>query len=155
MKLEMVRDWRTRDVITAKTTTTLSDAYEIMTSHKIRRLLVVGDNGRLIGIVTYGDIRNAQPSPVNSLNIWELSFMLARLTVAEIMTTDPITISENATIGEAAHQLLAHTIGSLPVTDSQGNLVGIITESDIFRMVVRAWHNAQGDSPKPYAHYGA
>lgn len=155
MKLEMVRDWMTRDVVTVKTSTTLSDAYEIMTNHKIRRLPVVGDDGRLIGIVTHGDIRNAQPSPVNSLNIWELSFMLARLTVAEIMTTDPITISENATIGEAAQELLAHTIGSLPVTDNQGNLVGIITESDIFRMVVRAWQHAQGDSPKPYAHYGA
>jgi len=154
MKLELVRDWMTRDVITVTAVTALPDAYDLMTRNKIRRLPVVDEHGRLIGIVTYGDIRSARPSPANALNIWELNFMLARLSIAEIMTPDPLTISENATIGEAAQKMLEKTIGSLPVVDSQGNLVGIITESDIFRLVVHGWQRSQQDPPEPYAHYG-
>lgn len=154
MKLELVRDWMTRDVITVMPAVALPDAYELMTKNKIRRLPVVDENGRLLGIVTYGDIRSARPSPATSLNIWELNFMLARLSVGEIMSPDPLTISENATIGEAAQHLLDQAIGSLPVVDNQGNLVGIITESDIFRLVVRDWQRTQKDPPEPYAHYG-
>ena len=155
MKLELVNEWMTRDLITISPTASLPDAYDLMTSHKIRRLPVVDENGRLLGIVTYGDVRGARPSPATSLNIWELNFMLARLSVAEIMTPDPLTISEHATIGEAAQMLLTHTIGSLPVVNVQGTLVGIITESDIFRLVVHEWQRAQGDSPEPYARYGS
>ncbi|MBK8985854.1 MAG: CBS domain-containing protein [Chloroflexi bacterium] len=155
MKLELVNEWMTRDLITISPTASLPDAYDLMTSHKIRRLPVVDENGRLLGIVTYGDVRGARPSPATSLNIWELNFMLARLSVAEIMTPDPLTISEHATIGEAAQMLLTHTIGSLPVVNAQGTLVGIITESDIFRLVVHEWQRAQGDSPEPYARYGS
>lgn len=154
MKLELVRDWMTRDVITVAPTVPLPDAYDLMTRHNIRRLPVVDDHGRLIGIVTYGDIRGARPSPVTSLNIWELHFMLARLSVGEIMTPNPRTISENATIGEAAQHMLEQAIGNLPVVDHAGNLVGIITESDIFRLVVHDWQRSQKEPPEPYAHYG-
>jgi acetoin utilization protein AcuB len=155
MKLELVRDWMTREVITINPGAALPEAYELMTANKIRRLPVVDENGRLLGIVTYGDIRSARPSPASSLNIWELNFMLARLNVAEIMTANPLTISENATIGEAAQHLLTHAIGSLPVVNNQGTLVGIITESDIFRMVVHEWQHTHEEPPEPYARYGS
>ncbi len=152
MKLELVRDWMTSKVITVTTDTTLADAARLMETKMIRRLPVMED-GRLAGIVTYGDIREAQPSAATSLSIWELNYLLAKLRIAEIMTRDVITVSQNATIGEAAKLMLDHQISGLPVVDHHGDLVGIITESDIFRLVVRDWSIRELATAEPYAHY--
>jgi acetoin utilization protein AcuB len=152
MRLELVKDWMSRDVITAVSTMGLLDADSLMCEHKIRRLPVV-ENGRLIGIVTYADIREARPSATNSLNTWEMNYLLASLKLAEVMTKQPKAIMPEATIGEAADLMLTYRISSLPVVDASGELVGIITESDIFRMVAHHWRQNQDDSPKPYTHY--
>jgi acetoin utilization protein AcuB len=155
MKLELVRDWMSRDVITVTPETPLPDADRLMVSHVIRRLPVVDSKGRLVGIVTYGDIRSARPSRVTALSIWELNYLVNRLKVAEIMTRQPITVSQDATIGEAAQLMLKSMISGLPVLDNQGNLVGIITESDIFRMVVRDWMKSREEiETEPHAYYG-
>ena len=155
MKLELVRDWMSRDVITVTPETPLPDADRLMVSHVIRRLPVVDNKGRLVGIVTYGDIRSARPSHVTSLSIWELNYLVNRLKVAEIMKRQPITISQEATIGEAAQLMLKNMISGLPVLDNQGNLVGIITESDIFRLVVREWMKSREEiETEPHAYYG-
>lgn len=138
MRKALVRDWMSRNVITVSPETTLPEAHRLMTEHKIRRLPVVKD-GKVIGIVTRGDIRGAEASEATSLSIWELNYLLSRLRVAEIMTPDPITVRPDATIGEAARLMLEHKISGLPVVDEGGALVGIITESDIFRLVVRGW----------------
>ncbi|MCB8944713.1 MAG: CBS domain-containing protein [Ardenticatenaceae bacterium] len=153
MRLELVNDWMTRDLITITPETTLADADALMVEKMIRRLPVV-DNGRLVGIVTYGDVRNARPSSVNRLNIWELSYLIPHITIREMMTRDPITVWPETTIGEAAQLMLKNMIGCLPVLDKQGQLVGIITESDIFRMVARDWKFLQEQAGEPYAHYG-
>lgn len=142
MKQELVRDWMTSQVVTIRPDTTLSQAHELMTQKNIRRLPVVedggrGDNGRLVGIVTLGDVRGAEPSQATSLSIWELNYLLANVSIEEIMTRDPVTVQEGATIGDAARLMLEYRVSGLPVLNSQGQLVGIITESDIFRMVVR------------------
>jgi acetoin utilization protein AcuB len=123
-----------------------------MVTRSIRRLPVLED-GRLVGIVTYGDIRKAQPSAATSLNIWELNYLLAKVKVSEIMTPDPITVSQNATIGDAAQLMLNNMISGLPVVDGQSNLVGIITESDIFRLVVKEWSGLKLEPVEPYARY--
>ncbi|HFQ93491.1 MAG TPA: CBS domain-containing protein [Anaerolineae bacterium] len=136
MKHEFVRDWMTRDVITVTPETPLPEAHQIMMNEEIRRLPVVDEAGKLVGIVTLGDVRGAQPSPATSLSIWELNYLLSSLKVSEIMTPDPITLSCEATIGEAARAMLETRVSGLPVVDDQGNLQGIITESDIFSMVV-------------------
>lgn len=136
MKKELVKDWMTRDVITISSQSTLPEAHQIMMNEEIRRLPVVDDNGRLIGIITLGDVRGAQPSPATSLSIWELNYLLSSLRVEKIMTPDPITINIEATIGEAARTMLENRLSGLPVIDNGGKLVGIITESDIFSMVV-------------------
>lgn len=153
MKQEFVKDWMTSDVITVTPATTLPDADRLMVGKMIRRLPVVA-NGRLVGIVTYGDIRNARPSSVNRLNLWELSYLMPHTTMKEIMSRDPITIAPDATIGEAAQLMLKNMISGLPVVDDEGQLVGIITESDIFRLVVRNWQGVLAEKPEPYAHYG-
>ena len=136
MKQELVKDWMTEDVVTIRATTMLPEAHELMKAAKVRRLPVVENNGRLIGILTLSDIHKAQPSAATTLSIWELNYMLAALKVKRIMTPDPITITPNHTIGDAARLMLENRIGGLPVVDEAGELVGIITESDIFSMVV-------------------
>ena len=135
MKRELVKDWMSTEVITAGPNTTLPEAHQLMVNEEIRRLPVV-KNGRLVGIVTLGDVRGAEPSPATSLSIWELNYLLAKLTLSQIMTADPITIAPTATIGEAARLMLENRVSGLPVVDEAGDLVGIITESDIFSMVV-------------------
>lgn len=138
MKLEMVREWMTPDPITITPDTTLPEAHRLMMAHSIRRLPVI-ENGRLVGIVTLGDVRGAEPSGATSLSIWEVNYLLSKLRIDEIMTPRPFTISADATLGEAAQMMLKYKISGLPVVDENQKVVGIITESDIFRMVVRDW----------------
>ncbi len=138
MKQELVEDWMTRNVVTITSDTTLPEAHRLMTEDQIRRLPVM-KNGRLVGIVTRGDVRGAEASEATSLSIWELHYLISKIKVKEIMTSDPITISQEATIGEAAQVMLDNKVSGLPVADRGGKLVGIITESDIFRIVVQEW----------------
>lgn len=81
MKKELVRNWMTQDVITVKPETSLPEAHQIMMDEEIRRLPVVDDENNLVGIVTLGDVRGAQPSPATSLSIWELNYLLSSLSV--------------------------------------------------------------------------
>jgi acetoin utilization protein AcuB len=142
MKRELVKDWMTANVITVSADTTLPEAHKIMIERQIRRLPVVS-NGRLVGMVTRGDVRGAEPSDATSLSIWEINYLLSRLKIEEIMTVQPITTNENITVGEVAELMLTHKISGLPVLNDAGDLVGIITESDIFRMVASNWRNNQ------------
>lgn len=142
MKQELIKDWMTRNVITVTPETTLPTAHKLMDEHKVRRLPVI-KNGRLLGIITRGDVRGAEPSQATSLSIWELNYLLANLQIVEIMTPDPITVSLEATISEAAQIMLANKISGLPVRDGSGDVVGIITESDIFRLVVNYWRETE------------
>lgn len=136
MKHELVENWMTKDPITISPNTTLPEAHAKMKSADVRRLLVTDEEGNLIGIITEGDLRRAEASPATTLSIWELNYLLNRLEVKEFMAANPITISRQSTIGEAARLMLEEKISGLPVVDEEENLVGIITESDIFTMVV-------------------
>lgn len=138
MKHDLVKDWMTREVVTVAPDATLPQAHRLMTSHGIRRLPVL-KNGRLVGIVTRGDVRGAEPSGATSLSIWEINYILAELEIQDIMTPDPLTVSQDATIRQVAQLMLDNKISGLPVVDDQGRVVGIITESDIFRMIVQEW----------------
>jgi CBS domain-containing protein len=134
----LVRDWMTKDVMVAHTYTPMSEAYDLMKSHDIRRLPVVHD-GKVVGIVTLGDLREARPSPATSLSIYELNYLLAQLTVGEVMTHNPYTITPDTPVQNAARIMLERKVGGLPVVDEEYRVVGIITESDIFRMLIDQW----------------
>ena len=138
MKREMVSAWMTPDPITVAPETKVPEAHRLMMVHSIRRLPVI-EEGQLVGIVTLGDLRGAEPSGATSLSIWEVNYLVSRLRVREIMTPRPFTISPDATLGEAAQMMLEYKVSGLPVVDENRHVVGIITESDIFRMVVRDW----------------
>ncbi len=152
MRLEMVKDWMTRDLVVITPAMTAIEAGRLMTEHGVRRL-PVADDGRLLGIVTLGDIRSARAAPASGLDLWELNYRLTQLPVSEIMSSEPITIGPDETIGEAAALMLDNKIGGLPVIDAQGELCGILTESDVFRLVVREWRQESGPDTKPYARY--
>ncbi|TNF88749.1 MAG: CBS domain-containing protein [Gammaproteobacteria bacterium] len=138
MHQQLVRDWMSGDVITASKDTTLPDAHKMMVDNKIRRLPVMR-RGKLVGIITRGDVRGAEPSQATSLSVHELHYLLARLTIDEIMTPKPFTVRPDDSIGYAAKIMMDNNISGLPVVEN-GELVGIITESDIFRMIVSGWH---------------
>lgn len=134
MNIRFVRDWMTPHPITIDPKTVLPDAHRLMQDSHIRRLPVV-DRGNLVGIVTLGDIREAEPSQATTLSIYEIHYLLSKLTVEHIMTRNPITIAPEQTIRDAARLMLENKIGGLPVVEPKtGKLVGIITESDIFRI---------------------
>ncbi len=147
MKPELVRDWMSSPAITIDINATLPEACDLLRQHRIRRLPVMMDD-KLVGIVTRGDLRGAQPSEATSLSIWELNYLLAKLKVQEIMTPDPITIRDDATIRDAAQLMIDYKVSGLPVVDEDNNLVGMITESDIFRMVVKRWREEEATQPQ-------
>lgn len=130
----LVKDWMSKNVLTVNPKTPIAEAYRLMKERKVRRLPVVKD-GRLFGIITLGDVREASPSIATSLSVWEINYLWAQLTVDRVMKTDVIKLSPDATVLEAARLMLEHKISGLPVIEN-GEIVGIITESDIFRMLV-------------------
>ena len=133
----MVREWMTSPVISVLPETSISETHRLMKDHGIRRLPVVA-NDQLVGIVTLGDVREASPSDASTLSIWELNYLWAQLKVEQVMTRQVLTIAPEALILDAAQIMLDKKVSGLPVVDGQEHLVGIITESDIFRMLVQS-----------------
>lgn len=134
MNKEPVRNWMSEKAITITPQTTLPEAQRIMFEHNIRRLPVMNGE-KLVGIVTLGDIREAKASDATTLSIYELNYLLDQLTTKDFMTPNPITITSDATIAEAARLLVEHKVGGLPVMDD-GKLVGIITETDLCHLLM-------------------
>ena len=134
MNTRIVRNWMTPNPITITPQTTLPEARRLMDEYYIRRLPVIYKR-KLVGIVTNGDVREAQASNATILSVYELNYLLDWLPAKEFMAYEPITISPHATIGEAARLMLQHKIGGLPVVED-GELVGIITETDLCRLLI-------------------
>lgn len=131
-----VRDLMTKAPITIGGGLSLYDAYTLMVENEVRRLPVI-QHGKLGGIITLGDIQRALPT---TLGTGETLADLrdSTLTVADVMSPDPITVAPSDTIQEAAEQMLENQVSGLPVVED-GRVVGIVTESDIFRLVVTSW----------------
>lgn len=127
----IVRDLMTREPLTVSIDTPLLTARRMMTERRIRHLLVT-DGERLAGIVTDRDIRLNMPSPATSLSVWEINYLLARMTVESIMTKAVITVAPDRDASDAARIMLDHKIGALPVVNA-GAVVGIVTETDMVR----------------------
>ena len=129
MNTQIVRNWMTPHPITVTPQTTLPEAKELLLDYHLRRLPVV-DQDKLVGMVTWRDINRAESSISNTLSLYEMSLVRARLTAREFMSTALVTISPNATVEEAAGLMIEHKISGLPVVDD-GKMVGLITETDI------------------------
>jgi acetoin utilization protein AcuB len=127
----LVKNRMSKNPITVKPDLPIAEAIEWMRREKIRHFPVVNKKGELVGIVARDDLMYASPSPVTSLSMWEITYLMSQVTVDEAMTKEVITISEDAPLEEAARLMYDNKIGSLPVM-RDGVLVGIITESDLF-----------------------
>ncbi|HMR65575.1 MAG TPA: CBS domain-containing protein [Anaerolineae bacterium] len=137
---ERVEDWMTREVVQIAPDATLMETYRLMSEKNTRRLPVV-NKGQLVGIICLNDILKASTSDRGTvMSDVAVAMALASLTVGQVMTANPVTISNQQTIGEAASLMINHQISSLPVVDSSGSVVGVITESDIFKTMVRLWN---------------
>ncbi len=127
----LVRERMTRHPITITPDTSVRDALHLMRDKKIRRLPVL-DKNQLVGIVSEKDLLYASPSPATSLNVWEIHELLYKLKVDKVMTRRVITVAEDQPLEDAARLMEDARIGGLPVTKGK-ELVGIITESDLFK----------------------
>jgi acetoin utilization protein AcuB len=129
-----VRDIMTTNVVTIPSSTSVTDAKRIMEAHRIRRLPVV-DKGKLVGIVTEHRLESVSPSKATSLTVWELSYLLDKTTVKEIMERDVITCSPDMSAEESLALAQGHKVGALVVVED-GRVVGISSTNDFFYKIV-------------------
>ncbi len=129
----LVGNRMTHNPITIGPDVSIAEAMESMKEKKVHRFPVVNKKNKLIGIITYRDIIHATPSSATSLSMWEISYLLAKVKVKEVMSKNIIFATEDMPIEEAALRLSDNAIGGLPVLRDE-KLIGIITESDLFRI---------------------
>ncbi len=139
----LVKDWMSKNPITITDDTSMMKAIHLMKQNRFRRLPVLHE-GRLVGIVSDRDLKEASPSKATTLDVHELYYLLAELHVKDIMTRDPVIVSPDSTVEHAAQLMLENTISGLPVVDDQGQVVGILTQSDVFRAFMHITGILQG-----------
>ncbi len=130
-----IRELMSGGLITVRRETPVLEARDLMAREKIRHLLVTDADRTLAGIITDRDIRLNLPSQATSLSVWEISHLLTKLTVGQVMTRSMITIGPDRSAHDGAQLMLDHKIGALPVVED-GHLIGIITETDIVRAFI-------------------
>ena len=136
-----IREFMSTFVITIQPFETVARAFEIMSVNRIRHLPVKHDE-RLVGIITWTDVLELKsPDPGHRFSLGEVAKSLEALTVSTVMTRDLITAHPTQPLGYAADLMLEHKVGSLPVLDSEQQLVGLVTESNIFRTIARRWRD--------------
>ncbi len=131
----LVKERMTRNPITIRPDLPVTEAQALMKREKIHHLPVLDKGERLTGIVTEKDLLYASPSPATTLSVYEIASLLSKLKVEKVMTAKTITVGEDVPIEEAARIMADNNIGGLPVMRG-GTLVGIITESDLFRLFI-------------------
>jgi len=131
----LVENWMNPNVITVDADDSMLDATKILKEHNIRHLPVL-EKGKLVGVITDRDLKRASPSDATSLEAHELLYLIANIKVREIMTKNPITVPYNYTIEEAAEILLQAKISGMPVVDKDGDVIGTITQTDLFKVLI-------------------
>jgi CBS domain-containing protein len=142
METTRVRDIMTSPAIVISPDTPVPAAVALMRDRGIRHLPVV-EHERLVGIISRGDLREASISAAINADIYELNFMLHKLTVNKLMSRKVMTVTPDAPVVHAAEMMTEHKIAGLPVVDPSGNVIGIVTESDLLKMLVRKLRQAE------------
>jgi acetoin utilization protein AcuB len=124
-----------KNVVTIDANDAMQDAMRVLKEHGIRMLPVM-KKGKLVGIVTDRDLKKASASDATTLEIHELLYLLTKIKVNDIMTRDPIAVPPDYTVEETARVLLDGKISGAPVVDDYGQVVGIITQTDLFRVLI-------------------
>lgn len=128
----IVKDVMKKTVISVEPETTVTEAKELMNKKNISKLPVIS-KGKLVGIITKNDLLQAGPSLATTLDMYEIGYLLSKLTVKKIMCNKVITVGPDEVVEEAAHIMVEKQVGCLPVVKG-GACVGIITESDLFHL---------------------
>jgi acetoin utilization protein AcuB len=131
----LVKNWMSKNVITVNEDDSMQDALKLMKQHNIRMLPVL-KGGQLVGVVTDRDLKRASASDATTLDVHELLYLLSKIKVKNIMSKNPISIPPDLTIEETAEVLLNNKISGAPVVDDAGKVVGTITQTDIFRVLI-------------------
>lgn len=131
----LVKNRMSHPVITVAQDMPIMDALNLMKTKQIRRLPVVDGNNKLIGIVSNEDLLNAGPSDATSLSVWEINYLVGKITVKKVMAKNVMTVSEDTPIEEAARIMVDNKVGGLPVLRGK-EIVGVITESDLFKILL-------------------
>ncbi len=129
----LVSERMSHPVITIHPKMPMTDAHNLMRKEHIRRLPVVDKKGNLVGIVSESDLLHASPSDATSLSIFEINYLLSKITINHIMTKDVITVMEETPLEEVARIMADNKIGGVPVVREK-KIVGIITETDLFKV---------------------
>jgi acetoin utilization protein AcuB len=131
----LVKDRMTPDPFCGRPEMPVTEAQELMREKKIRHLPIVDDDGTLVGLITQRSLLRALPSDVSNFSRFEISYVLAKIKVRDVMATDLITVDQNTAVEEAARVMADQRIGCLPVMQDD-TLVGIITDNDLFTIMV-------------------
>jgi acetoin utilization protein AcuB len=134
-----VSDRMSSPPITITQDTSFQDALKLMQDHGFRRLPVVDGQGQLVGIISERDLLYASPSPATSLSMWELHYLLSQLRISRLMTRDVVSTTPDTPIEDAAYLMARHKVGGLPVVDDRNQVVGVITETDLFKTFVQVY----------------
>jgi len=128
----LVGERMSRPVISVSPDTPIHDVLVMFKKEHIRRAPVMKD-GKLVGIISQGDLLNASPSPVSTLSVWEMNYLLSKVTVKRVMSKKVTTVDVDTPIEEAARIMADTKIGGMPVMNN-GKVVGMITETDLFKV---------------------
>ena len=131
----LVKDWMSQPVVTIDEEDSMHQAMQLLKEHQIRMLPVL-KKGKLTGIVTDRDLKKKSASDATTLEIHELFYLISKVKIKAIMTPKPITVPFDYTVEETAEVLLKNKISGIPVLDHEGKIVGIITQTDIFRSLI-------------------
>ncbi len=129
----LIKNVMTKNPVIISDDCSLTDAKALMTKNNISRLPVVDKNKKLVGILSKGDLQKASPSDATTLDIYEISYLLSKLTVEKIMVRNVVTVPDDEVVETAARIMVEHGVSCLPVM-SGDFISGIITESDVFRL---------------------
>ena len=131
----LVKDWMSKDVITVNVDESMYNATKMLKEHSINILPVMKED-KLVGVITDRDLKRASASDASTLEIHELLYALSRIKIGDIMTKDPITVSQDFTVEETAEILLKNRISGVPVVNEQSKVVGVITKTDLFKVLI-------------------
>ena len=139
----LIKDWMAPKVLLIDENTSVMRATRMMKENEVRRLPVVA-HGKLIGMVTDRDLKEASPAKTSDLDIHELHYLLSEMRVKEVMTPNPISLDSEETLEKAAMVMVQNKISGLPILDESGDLVGLLSETDVLRGFIHATGIADG-----------
>lgn len=132
----LIRDWMSSPVATVTPDESMMKASKLMKDKAVRRLPVVDEAGRLVGIVTDRDVKEASPSKATTLDVHELYYLLSEIKVKDIMSKNPTALKADDSVEKAAVLLAEKRVGGVPIVDDERKVIGILTDVDLFRVLI-------------------